>query len=211
MAWTGTENFDSYTGGDSIGGKSGGSGWSANWSLDAGTLTVETAPSGMSGLALKLASGVLSNASRTLTAESTGDAGYEIQTDVVTAATDTHSVTIGNNNVICRLGQTTTGKWECFNSNTSAYENVGTMSANTTHTIIIRYGAVTDEYSVSFDGGAFGANKETNGVLNANGFAVANTTADARNLWVDEIIDAPVVAGIASMRQLIGHGQGTRV
>lgn len=193
MAWTGRDNFDSYTTGASINGGAGGSGWSANWVLNSGTANVETVVAGgMVGKALKLVSGVAGNASRTLTAESTGEAIYEVQASVVTAATDTHSVTLGANNIIGRLGITTAGSFEFYNATTAAYESVGTMSANTKHTIKVKYGHVADKFAVSFDGGAYGADKGSNGVLNVNKFDTNNTTADARDFWVDFITPPPV-------------------
>lgn len=36
MAWTATENFDTYTSGNSLNGESGGSGWNGNWTIVAG-------------------------------------------------------------------------------------------------------------------------------------------------------------------------------
>lgn len=51
--WVSQDNFNDYGVGNSIGSCTGGFGWTSGWTLGAGTITTETAPSGMSTVALR--------------------------------------------------------------------------------------------------------------------------------------------------------------
>lgn len=210
MAWTGIENFDSYSAGASISAGAGGSGWSANWALNSGAATTENAPAGgMSGKSLKMASGVAGNVSRTVNGATTGECYFEIQASSVASASNTHSITLFNGGagvIIGRLGITTAGAFEFYNATTATYESVGTMTANTKHTIKIKYGHVADKYAVSFDGGAYGADKGTNGTLGSpNKITIDHTTSDARDFWVDNIADTAPVEAPALLTSLISY------
>lgn len=157
MAWTPTDNFESYSTGASLNGGSGGSGWSGNWSTS-GT-TVENAPAGMTGKSAFITGNEV-EAVRTFT-EPTG-------TNIVT-----FKMRPSVNNVAIRATFVDTGVASRFlvrfdsdgniKAGGSGSDTLQAYSANTTYTIKVKFGHNGNNFQVSIDGGAFSGDFATNG------------------------------------------------
>lgn len=75
-----TENFDSYTNGDNLNGKNGGSDWAGAWSVSAGTVTVSNAQS-KSGLSTYLNVGTAVRAFSAVTTGVLSISAFPLQTN----------------------------------------------------------------------------------------------------------------------------------
>ncbi|HEU0080901.1 MAG TPA: hypothetical protein VFQ72_02670 [Candidatus Paceibacterota bacterium] len=190
-AWTGIETFDSYSASTSVSGLTGGSGWSGGWTVNSGSGTVDTAPSGgQGGLALHISN----SASISRMRSSTGSSGIlrfkvRIGTNSGGGVYVTDSGGGGaNNNRIAINFNTTLGVISAGDGQTYA-NDIAPFDFNTWYDIAIKYGQVAGQFSISIDGGktyldnfSMGSGNKTlmDGIILSSGGA---------NLWFDDIND----------------------
>ena len=186
MAWTGTEGFESYAINDNIAGKSGGSGWSGNWGDPGSTYgTVKATPSGGEGSnALYFTGSWVERA----VSVSSGEVSFMMQCSAV-SGNDIVGSYIGDAGgiakIIIRAG-VVSGVIDSYNSTTSQYEQVSTLAADTWYTIKIKFGHVANKFAVSINGGAYGADKGTNGNFTTiTRFSLWDTATNNRGYFDD--------------------------
>lgn len=160
MAWVATEDFDGYTPGADLNTQNGGSGWSGAWSKISGTtgVTVETAPTGMSGQAARFRnpSDEVTYERSLTTAQSAGSVRVKLHiTELHTGATDVGFFLADASNTLVFIRLHPSGVVDAFNNVTDV--QIGTYSANTTITIDIEFddGAQPDTFRARVDEGTW--------------------------------------------------------
>lgn len=177
-AWVATEDFESYTIGDAINGKSGGSGWNGNW-VGQASVTVQASPTGFQGAnALKLAAGTTPNPARAVSSISTSFVVSFITQVSGTTSSNPYEIYIYQVGVSQRIyfRIETDGNIKAYNAHTSSFQTLQAYSANTAYTFVIDYDSSTGDYSVAINGGA-----PTTGIGIIGGAGVAITGVDLQN------------------------------
>lgn len=146
MSFLATENFDSYTNGDAINGKSGGSGWSTNWSSTGAGADV-TNTQAQSGT-LSLLPTATTNPSRDFTNVTIGshDSWFWY-------TTDTGLVRYYNTGALLIAIRTNAGNVEAYDG--VAYQVVGAVSTSTWFKVTIELDQTNQpfKYRCSVNGG----------------------------------------------------------
>lgn len=158
MAWLGTDSFESYANGNNLNTLNGGSGWSAAWSVSAGTWSITNATAA---------------AGTTLSATSSSPGGYVNRNVASTTAGEvTMYMRKDGTNGAFYLNLCTSGSGAGANSrvimgmetaNIVAYDNgtqrilVPSFTTSTWYKITVKYGHVSNKFAVSINDGAYSA------------------------------------------------------
>lgn len=200
MAWVATDNFDSYTVTEDLNGKNGGSGWSGAWTLVGGAMTIQVAPAGMSG-----------NAVRCIDADSeyTRNVASAVTVGTMSFKFRTNSTAPGGNFVFkLREGGTsrmffranTTGDFQIFNGNTTVYDTIQAYAADTTYTITFDFDNVAqpNKYRIKVDAGSYTTYKDVSGLAytNIDQVSLDAETGFGTTVFLDDIQNAGEAANI---------------
>lgn len=188
-AWPATETFDSYSAGDALDAKSGGSGWNTNWASNVQG-TIQTAPTGMSSLAARFQSatdGV--EAGRQFTASGLTEVTFQVNSAQTNAA---FAIRIQEAAVAERIQVVFNASGNIVANAT----NIQAYSANTTYTIKLKWGHSGTNFAISIDGGAYSADIGIYGASTTmNNFVFGPQTTTSTTFYVDTI--GPVVVASA--------------
>lgn len=194
MTWIATDNFDSYSTGQNLDSDNGGSNWSAAWvQVSGGTMTVETAPAGMSGNAVRsLTATANTKYSRLMAGINAGMVTFKMQISI-TDPNDFVGVVLRDADEVgymfVRFGPT--GNLEIFDNGLGDYQSLGTYSADTTYTIDIEFddNVQPNNYRARVDGGTFSNWFQVNGgsYTTIERFAFDDSATNAHTVWYDDI------------------------
>lgn len=156
MAWTATENFESYSNGASLSGASGGSGWNGNWTVGAGTWTASNAQAqGGSTLSGRMSTGSGTGyINRAVTAITSGSLQYYI---LATATNVSQYLNLSTGTPGPGSNSKILGGFE--NPNIVFYDNstqrtlVTNYTANQWYKVTIVFDGVAATYTVQIDSG----------------------------------------------------------
>lgn len=194
MAWTATEDFESYTIGNNFAGGTGGSNWTGAWTDRGGsTWTVETGPTGAEGTksARCIATSNNTNYSRDYTAISEGSASWQMRLSTTTPNAD-QGVFLGttvSGKMFVRFGST--GNIEMYDGDLVGWASIQAYSADTWYRIDVEFDAAgqPNKYRVRVDSGTwtawttvYGSTYET-----VERLTMENSSTNAHTFWVDDI------------------------
>lgn len=200
MAWSATENFDSYSAGTELTG-SGGTGWSAAWARynGTGTITNETAPAWMTSIAARHNATAGASYRRSLTTAVTVGTVRFVMSISTTTPSDFAGVILQDTSagkMYCKFGTTDI---QVFNNDTGVYESVfAGYSVDTAYTIDFDFDNVAqaNKYRVRVNNGTYSAWKTVNGgtYTSITQFAIdASLTNNPHTFWAEAIAATPFV------------------
>lgn len=191
MSFVSTESFDSYSNGDNINTKSGGSGWAGNWVVGSGTWTVTTAQHHDGTNSLTSAT-FGSHVYRAVQPQTVGEMSFYMRRD-----TNTTKAWYLNLCDSTTLGAGTKVVVGMEVGNIVAYDNstqrilVSSFNANQWYKIKIKYGHVSNKFAVSIDDGAYSADYAFSfggtGAITYAQFYEGAGGSGTHNVWIDEI------------------------
>lgn len=197
--WLATDNFDSGTPGADLDGRSGGTDWTSNWAKDPfgeygtdGAFTIETAPSGMSGNAIRSASTNPANYYRNFVPISAGQLQFLFQSSINNPNDEILFAPFGSQTGETWLGGVradTDGHFKLITTS-EAEVDMGAYSANTTYCIQYQFdaGAHPNQARASVDGGAFTAWTDTfSHFSTVASISIQDRTTNAANIYFDTI------------------------
>lgn len=218
MAWTATDDFDSYSAGIELFGLNGGSGWSTAWDQPSGStslVTVQNAPAGMSGKAVRAIEdgGTDLNVDRTFSDISAGSLRVLLRVAGTTSPDDFAGIQLGEGASNRMFLKVSGGNLQMYDG--SAYQTIQAVSVDTTYTIDIEFddSAQPNQWRVRVDEGSWTIWRGVNG----GGYTVINRFRIDQSagtsgfiLWVDAIGATPAAAaGHPALRRL-GLVEGLR-
>lgn len=193
MAWTGVENFDSYSTGDLAGG-SGGSGWSTNWSNGASAqIVVSTTVSDTGSNSVQI-----SNASgntfytRNYTASTSGDVYFAMYKTSTTAPLSKVTFRNASGGEVGSIGLDNAGNIEMRDNTPPAFVDVGTYTANTWYYFHVNYDTSTGKYKARWTTtGTWGSWTAEYDLKNTSAWTTLGIGADStsNHTYVDSITD----------------------
>lgn len=196
MAWTGLENFDSYSTGTSISTLAGGSGWSAAWVKGgSGTATIETAPAGgQGGNALKITGTTAVSAARDITGVSSGKLRFLVR---LSSATPDEQVVVGISSAAMYIQFRADSQIAMYNTQSGVYDDIQAYSANTWYTIDLEFNdsSQPDKYRVRIDEGTW-TSWVTCGAFSTvtTFYASYDTQSPSMDVWIDGIRDGDSIS-----------------
>ncbi len=194
-----SEDFESYTAATSICGLNGGVGFTQVWQCDTGTATVETAPAGMTGKALRLTSTSNVVLHRLFTAH-TGD--FTISFKMRLSITNPNASGIGVN-ALNAAGLYQASAY--FDTSGNIYSNsqqvLAVAAADTNYTIEMNFDTAghPDQVRTRVNGGSYTSWEPCVGSCSSiAGINVVSFSTNAHTFWVDDIGE-DVGAGIITV------------
>lgn len=198
-SWTGVENFDSYTNGDNLNGKNGGTGWSGAWTDVALSLYVVSNAQSVSSpnsVSFTTSTGQEAAIKRSVTTASSVDG------DVVEFQFRKTTTSVNLPNIQFYSGGTfiTFVVFDTSGAITLNGTNVGSYSANTWYKIDVQFDYTNDRARVSVDGGAYSSYVAfSTAVSSLDTIWLSNSAAGSGSMTVYwDSIQAPAAATVAS-------------
>lgn len=218
--WTAEDSFNSYTAGASIAGADGGRGWGANnWAANNGSPTFENGPDRMTGVVLRCSGSTQDQAQREFDAVTAGEFEFEFEVTNINTSTQSgfYFYQGATNFLIFRISVSSGSALEVYNNDTGVYESVGTIAANETYTVRVKFGnsVTANKFQVSFNGGAYGAEKAFNGTMSGgiDKFFVTAGGSDMSQMYVNNIRSINANPGTENLKEYwaLDEASGNRV
>lgn len=174
MAWTATENFDSYADEGELNGASGGSNWTGNWSVDGGNgkFLAESAVSYQGANACKFANNADDQMRRTFS-NASGIMHIAIRSTAVTLGPFIAIRGDTDSKYCCRLRMQSGGALEV---EAASNISLGTYTTNTWYAVHIEVDSATDQVRARLD-----ADTSWSAWVN---FYLSNTVTSIDTIWI---------------------------
>jgi len=129
MAWTATENFESYSDNDNISGGSGGANWSGNWATPTGTVTVQDEQAVEGSLSLKYLQATNNTYETRNHTATSGDLYYALYCS--TASPTNFQCNLRNGGGSQQLVRISSTNIEAYNFSVAGWVDIGDYTAGT--------------------------------------------------------------------------------